>query len=112
MKIKTAKREELIDEFLRDLRIFDFKDVSITTPDETKTLEIKVLDAKGKLVLKIDLEDIKPVPRGTTSSDLSKYVHIYGLGDASTYDLDQYAWLFDRISELIHNLERVASNDD
>ena len=100
-------REELIEEFLRDLRVFDFKDVSITSPFETKTRGIKVLDAKDKLVLKIDLEDIKPVPKFRTSL-LGKLVHIYDLGDASTYDLDQYGWLFYRVTELIRDLVRVA----
>lgn len=104
-------REELVDEFLRDLDVFDFKSSLITNMSETKTYKITVFNADDKPVLKIDLEDIKPITKQRTSSDLDKLVHIYDLGDASTYDLDQYAWLFDRISELIHNLERVESNE-
>lgn len=34
------------------------------------------------------------------------FLHYYHIKYAG---LDQYAWLFDRISELIYNLERVES---
>lgn len=102
-------REELIDEFIRDLEVFDFNSIRLLTADEKKTLVITVMN-NNKCVLNIDLERIKPRPRQRASQDLDKLVYIFNdLSNASTYDLDQYAWLFDRISELIHNLERVES---
>ncbi len=61
-------------------------------------------------VVNIDLERIRTRPKQRASQDLDKLVYIFNdLSNASTYDLDQYAWLFDRISELIYNLERVES---
>ena len=102
-------REELIDEFIRDLEVFDFN--LILTADEKKTLVITVMN-NNKCVLNIDLERIKPRAKQRASQDLDKSVYIFNdLSNASTYDLDQYAWLFARVSELIHNLERVESNE-
>lgn len=102
-------REELVDEFLRDLEIFDFNFIRLLTADEKKTLVITVRN-NNKYVLNIDFERIKPRPKQRASQDLDKLVYIFNdLSNASTYDLDQYAWLFDRISELIYNLERVES---
>ncbi len=55
-------------------------------------------------VVNIDLERIRTRPKQQASQDLDKSVYIFN-------DLDQYAWLFARVSELIHNLERVESNE-
>lgn len=102
-------REELIDEFIRDLEVFDFN--LLLTADEKKTLVITVMN-NNKCVLNIDLERIKPRAKQRASQDLDKSVYIFNdLSNASAYDLDQYAWLFARVSELIHNLERVESNE-
>ena len=89
-------REELIEDFLSDIEVFDFESSAVTTPHEVRTLEIDVLKKDGKRVLNIDFD--KP-----------KLVSVYQLDISSRDDLDQYSWLFSRVSELLFLLEKVKN---
>ena len=88
-------REELIEDFLSDIEVFDFESCSVTSPNEVETFEIDILKKNGKRVLNIDFD--KPNP-----------VSVYQLDIVSRNDLDQYSWLFSRVSELLFLLEKVT----
>lgn len=88
-------REELIDDFLRDTEVFDFKCSPIFTMDEEETISVKIYSEDGKPIL-----DISFLGR-------DKPVHIFDLGDSNTRDLDQYSWLFSRVSELMFDLKKA-----
>lgn len=88
-------REELIDDFLRDVDIFDFKFSPIFTMDEEEVLSIKVFTEDEKPILNIDFESTEPVL-------------IYPLGITSTHELVQYSWIFSRVAELMNDLKEAT----
>lgn len=88
-------REELIDDFLRDTEVLDFKCSPIFAMGEEETLSVKIYSEDEKPIL-----DISFLGR-------DRPVHIFDLGDSNTRELDQYSWLFSRVSELLFLLEKA-----